>query len=136
MKLKRKLAIALLVVTMLGTGSALAANHLYSFVIPNVVQNVFTPIYPKSDSEPNWYLSIDSSDPDNNLSSTNIFGVRARKSTTTAASAYHTFSNFVTSYAMPYTISVSTGTNIYMAGKKDDTSTSSEALYVSGYWCP
>lgn len=138
-KFKRTLAIALFVVTMLSTGSALAENHDYAFAFTNVTTTRPTESFAKSDNDQNWYISLDYGDPSgmtNTLSSSNILGVRARKSTTTAASAYYTFSSYVSGYPMPYTTSVSTGTSIYMAAKKDNTSTSSATLFISGRWAP
>jgi hypothetical protein len=140
-KIKRFVAMMLLVVTLIGTGSAIAANHSFDFVFTNVTTTSTTSSYAKSDSEQKWYITLDTMNPDggpNTMSSSNIFGARARKASDgSAASNYHTFSNYVTGYGMNYTAGgITQGTSIYMAAKKDDTSSSSSYLYISGRFAP
>jgi hypothetical protein len=140
-KTKRFVAMTLLIVTLIGAGSALAANHDFDFVFTNVTTTSTTQSYAKSDSDQKWYISLDTMNPDgysNTMSSSNIFGARARKASNGAtASNYHTFSNYVTGYGMNYTATgITQGTSIYIAAKKDDASSSSSALYISGRFAP
>lgn len=83
----------------------------------------------KNDSEQQYYLTISSG----NISSSNVFGVRIRRSADDA-----TMSNYTLHYgykqSIPYSYSrtANTSTLYYMKGKKDSTSTSSNSLSVAG----
>lgn len=45
---------------------------------------------------------------------------------------YHTFSNYVTNYQISYISNVNRGDVMALAAKKDDASTSGDALRISG----
>ena len=102
----------------------------------------FIPIMQKRDNETNWYLTIDNNQR-STLSSTNIFGVRMNRIQTIDgkeshyyASGYHTFSNYVHNYPMPYIYFVEANMEMGLGAKKDDRSTSMQDLYVAGMFCP
>lgn len=139
-KLQRIVSALLLVVMALGSMTAMAANHDFSFTFRNL-SNQTTENMNKSDDEQNWYVSLDTKNKDtgvaNTMSDTNILGLRMNSDTTRSyVSKYHTFSNYVTSYKLAYTSEVTTSTDLYMGAKKDSSSTSSATLTISGRVCP
>lgn len=139
MKIKKTIALGL-VCMLLSTGTAFAANHDFSFSFSNVTATQTTSSYAKSDNDQHWYLSLDTTNANtgvaNTMSSANIFGCKMHRSSGTDSSTYHTFSNYVSSYPLDYTVSVASGDSMYLAGKKDNASTSSSTLRISGRFAP
>ncbi len=83
----------------------------------------------KNDNEQNYYLTINNG----NISATNIFGTRIRRASDDATmSPYALHNSYETSAKYWYTSTVNTSTLYYMRGKKDDSSTASTQLNVSG----
>jgi hypothetical protein len=118
---------------------AYATNYNWDFVFTNTATTSNTPTVSKGDSEQNWYISIDSTNPSgrvNTLSSTNKLGVRANFGGGGFASIYVILNSYVSGYSTPYTSTVTAQSQIFMGAKKDDSSTSSASLYVSGRWNP
>lgn len=138
-KIAMKLVALLLVVAALLPVGAMAANHEFSFSFSNLA-NQTTASYQKSDSEQHWYVSLDKINSNtgiaNTLGETNILGLRMNQKGVGYVSEYHTFSNYVTSYQLDYTSTVTTSMYLYMGAKKDSDSTSSTALRISGRFCP
>lgn len=134
-KILRVIIALTLLVAVLVPVTALAAspNYAFSFDFYNL-SNQTTATYEKGDSEQNWYISLYNNGT-NNMSSSNILGVRMNRGGY-YVSGYHTFSNYVTSHQLPYTTSVKSTDMMYMGAKKDNTSTSSAALHISGQFNP
>lgn len=132
------MALVLVIAALLPIG-AMAANHEFSFSFSNLA-NKTTASYQKSDSEQHWYVSLDQTNREtgvaNTLGQTNILGLRMNQKGVGYVSDYHTFSNYVTSYRLDYTSTVTTSMYLYMGAKKDSDSTSSAALRISGRFCP
>lgn len=138
-KLKKSI-VTLGIVGMLGIGSLTvqASNHSFSWSFGSTSGNISTDYYAKSDNDANWYLSLDKKNgsTSNTLSSKNIFGCKMHRSYSDSVDSYHLFSNYVSSYKISYKSTVGTGDNMKLTGKKDDSSTSSAALKISGRFCP
>lgn len=128
------IALTLLVAVLVPvTALAASPNYPFSFDFYNL-SNDKTDAYEKGDSEQNWYISLYNNG-SNNMSSSNVLGVRMNRGGY-YVSGYHTFSNYVTGYRLPYTTSVNSTDMMYMGAKKDNTSTSSAALHISGQFNP
>lgn len=82
----------------------------------------------KNDTEQYYYLTINQG----NISSSNIFGARIRRADNVAVSPYLTHTSYEYSQPYAYSTHVNTIDTYYMRGKKDDTSTTSVALRISG----
>lgn len=117
------------------TAFAASPNYDFSFRFTNLA-NKTTDSYQKGDTEQNWYVSLYDNDT-NNMSSKNILGLRMNRNGS-YISDYHTFSNYVTSYQLPYDDDVTVYSTdwVYMGAKKDSTSTSTAALVISGKFNP
>lgn len=117
----------------------------YSFVFyDDVASKVQTPPRAKSDNDTNWWIRIYDNGY-NTISSTNILGVRMNfalnedGSERSFASRYKTFSSYMdegTEYPIPYIYSVKAGDRMILGAKKDNESTSSMVLRVSGMYAP
>jgi hypothetical protein len=135
MKIKRFLAMFIVIATLVGIGSALAANNQpYTFTFTNTTATQNTSSYKKADDDQDWYISIYLSG--SNMSDTNTFGAKTHKSSGSSTSTWHTFSNYVSGYALDYTVTVSSNDYIYMECRKNSSSTSTANLNVNGQWCP
>jgi len=127
---------------LVGTGNAVAAdNQPFDFSFTDLTTTKYTTTGTKTDSDQNWYISIDElywpTLTVTTISSTNIFGTRARKATDGGeASSYYLFTGLGTGMKRAYFITVTSGQSFYMAAKKDSTSASSTKLIVSGRFCP
>lgn len=121
---------------------AFAANTAYTFAFDSINDIQTNPWSgTKDDNDQYWYMSIDTYNPYyscyNTLSSANIFGAKIhRLNGTDNVGRYTTFSNYVSGYPIAYQSQVSANETMYLKGQKDDASTSSETLYVSGRFCP
>lgn len=140
MKLKRIIAVMLVVLT-LGTTTALAGNQDFAFVFTNTTSQPTTPnpCPTKNDNDQNWYISLDTTYIDGlpaTMSASNIFGAKIHKASGTSVSNYFTFTSYGNGIKKAYNTTVATNDAMYMQCKKDSTSTSSAALYISGRWCP
>jgi len=138
----RTVAVLLLLVMCLTPMKALATFWEWgSFEFNNVIDTKLPSPKAKSDGDTKWYLTIYNNGY-NTMSSTNILGARmnfslnADGSKRSFASGYHTFSNYVTQYPMSYIYFVQKNDLMVMGLKKDDTSTSSTVLRVSGQYAP
>lgn len=117
------------------TAFAASPNYEFSFKFTDLL-NKTTESYQKGDTEQNWYVSLYNNGT-STMSSTNILGLRMNRNGS-YISDYHTFSNYVTSYQLPYNddVTVSSTDWVYMGAKKDSTSTSTAALVISGKFNP
>jgi hypothetical protein len=119
-----------------------ARNYPYKFKFEDDVNPQHTDYFAKSDHDSFWYISTKKYDYDtfpkkkNTLSSTNIFGCRMHRDKNDNVDGYHTFSNYIDSYPIEYRNKVRAGDNMRLFGKKDDSSTSSKALKISGWFAP
>ena len=132
-------AVCLLLALCVAPMSAFAGNHNYWFQFrDDSYSENFREIEHKNDNDTNWYLTINGG----NMNSSNIFGARMNRalnsdgSRYSAASGYHTFSNYVRGYRVPYTVSVRANDPMMLGGKKDNASTYGGELMVSGVFCP
>lgn len=138
----KKFLCALSMTMLLGAGSvtASAANHNFSFSFSNTTTTKYTSYYAKSDNSQYWYITLDktnaSTGVSNTMSSSNIFGCKMHRSYSDSVDVYHTFSNYVTSYGIKYQTTVYKDDNMRLAGKKDNTSSSSATLRISGRIAP
>lgn len=138
----KTVAVLLMLVMCLTPMEALATFWDWgSYEFYNVTTTKIATPRAKSDDDTKWYLTIDNNGY-NTMSSTNILGARMNFSLNedgserSVASGYHTFSNYVTEYPMKYLYYVKKGDLMVMGVKKDDTSTSSTVLRVSGEFAP
>lgn len=125
--------------------AAQASFWRYSFVFTDEVTNkIQTPPRAKSDNDTNWWIRIYNNGY-NTLSSTNVLGVRmnfslnADGSERSFASAYRTFNSYMapgTEYPIPYIYTVKKNDLMVLGAKKDDSSTSTAVLRVSGEYAP
>lgn len=137
----RTVAVLLLAVCLVPM-AALATFWPYYFEFYDVTTTgISSPPRAKSDNDTRWYLTIYNNGY-NTMSSTNILGARMNFSLNedgserSVASGYHTFSNYVNEYPMNYLYYVKKGDLMVMGIKKDDTSSSSTLLRVSGEYAP
>lgn len=100
----------------------------------------------KRDGEQQWYISLHSYNQNlgryNTVSATNIFGARLNKVGNISDTIKHNniggyrihteYKTYAWSYLYPATMDM----YFFLGAKKDDTSSSSTALYVSGNYCP
>lgn len=117
----------------------------YNFEFNNVIDpDVQRPPRAKSDNDTNWWIRIYDNGY-NTISSTNKLGVRMNfalnedGSERSFASEYRTFSSYMpegTEYPIPYIYYVKAGDRMILGAKKDNTSTSSMVLRVSGKYAP
>lgn len=117
----------------------------YDFTFSDVISpDIQTPPRAKSDDDTNWWIRIYDNGV-NTISSTNVLGVRmnfslnADGSQRSFASAYRTFNSYMapgTEYPIPYIYTVQKNNLMVLGAKKDDTSTSSMVLRVSGKYAP
>lgn len=83
----------------------------------------------KDDSVKKYYITINGG----NISGTNKFGTRVRKSANDAVmSNYVVHTGLKQGWSYGYTASINTSTKYYLRAKKDDSSTTSTALTVKG----
>lgn len=117
------------------TAFAASPNYAFSFEFSNLNDQT-TDSYQKGDTEQNWYVSLYNNGT-NTMSSSNILGLRMNRNGS-FISGYHTFSNYVTSYQLPYydDVTVKSTDWVYMGAKKDSTSTSTADLVISGKFNP
>ena len=109
-----------------------------------IAQDIQTPPRAKSDNDTNWWIRIYDNGV-NTISRTNVLGVRmnfslnADGSERSFASAYRTFNSYMdpgTEYPIPYIYTVQKGNLMVLGAKKDNSSTSSNVLYVEGQYAP
>jgi hypothetical protein len=129
-----------LIVTVSCSAVAFATNHnIVGFYFNDVSTTKYTPYYGKSDNESSWYLSLKEEkygEFTSTLASNNVFGFKMHRKTNDTVDRYHTLNHFVTSKKYDYKASVKKGDKMRLAGKKDDSSTSSEDLGVLGQFAP
>lgn len=144
MKLKKKTKAIILLLSLcliLGSGTALAANHDFYFTFNSEESSqTQAAYYEKSDSEQKWYISIDEYYRDtttkNTMSSSNIFACMLHRRYNDYVDNWHTFSNYVSSYGINYAATVAKYDEMTIEGKKHYQSTSTTALKVSGRFAP
>lgn len=130
-----------LTLLMLPVQAKAAQNIPFEFSFNDLYDRTTGSVF-KEDSEQRWWLSLDSyyakENRYNTLSASNIFGCRMNRKNYNLhfISAYHTFSNYVSGYPLPYTREVPQNTLVYLGMKKDDASTSSATLHISGRFNP
>lgn len=117
----------------------------YSFVFYDTIgDDIESPPRQKSDDDTNWWIRI-YDDGINTLSSTNKLGVRMNFSLNedgserSFASAYRVFDSYMkdgTEHPIPYIYFVQKNDLMVLGAKKDNSSTSSRALYVAGKYAP
>lgn len=72
----------------------------------------------------------------NNLSGSNILWLKMNRSKNNNVDVYHRFSLYVSNYGIPYQAYVASTDYVYLGLKKDDASTSSANLIISGKYNP
>lgn len=117
----------------------------YSFTFYDVTTTeIQTPPRAKSDNDTNWWIRIYDNGV-NTISRTNVLGVRmnfslnADGSKRSFASKYQPFNSYMaegTEYPIPYIYYVKAGDLMVLGAKKDDSSSSSMVLRVSGDYAP
>jgi len=140
MKKFKAVLMGICLLAMVGTQPAFAANQEFNFDFDSLYQKASSDPATKSDSEQNWYISFEHYNKygqRNTMSSSNIFGCRIHSDyDNSTPDRYHTFSNYVNNYRMPYQRYVASGTDMYLRGQKDDDSKSGAELLISGLFCP
>lgn len=141
----RTVVVLVLVAMCLIPLAAQATFWPYSFTFYDVTTTeIQSPPRAKSDNDTNWWIRIYDNGY-NTISSTNKLGVRMNFSLNedgserSFASEYRTFSGYMadgTEYPIPYIYYVKAGDLMVLGAKKDNTSTSSMVLRVSGKYAP
>ena len=136
MKKFKAVLMGICLLAMVGTQPAFAANQYFYFHFDSLHDPHASSYGTKSDNDPRWYLSLDN-DGYNNMSASNIFGCKIHRKGYDNIDRYHTFSKYVRSYGMHYAYDTpSAGEDLFIKGQKDDASTSSADLTISGRFCP
>lgn len=91
--------------------------------------------YQKGDYEQKWVVTL-YNDGTNNLSNANILGLKMNRPSNNNIDIYHRFSQYVSHYGIPYQSYVANTDYVHLGLKKDDASTSSAALIISGMYNP
>ncbi|MCI6768501.1 hypothetical protein [Porcincola intestinalis] len=138
MKKSIQLVAAALFVCMLLTTPAMAANH-FSFKFNDLYNYTYNESWTKANGSNAYTITLSRMNglSMNTMSSTNIFGCRMKDmSIVPVVDDYHTFSNYVSNYAIGYRVKPNTGDTMKLGGKKDSASTSTAQLRISGYVTP
>ncbi len=140
--MKRKMSLCLtmvLIVGLFGGITAQASPGGFSFTFRNVTATSDSQVmgYRTKDKGKDWTITISSG----TLSSTNIFGARPRKGLSDDSGSlgpYQKYKSKVTNLKRTFSQNVSPGANrpVLLRGKKDDSSTSTAALEVTGSFQP
>lgn len=91
--------------------------------------------FQKEDDEQKWVVSLYNNGI-SNMSSTNILGLKMNRTSNNNIDVYHRFSQYVTRYGIPYQSYVAATDYVHLGLKKDDASTSSANLIISGMYNP
>lgn len=116
------------------TALAVSSDYYFTFDYPDL-DNHTESMHQKDDTDQLWVVTLYNT-ASSNMSSTNILGLKMNRSGNNNVDRYHTFSNYVTKYGIPYLNPVSATDWMYLGLKKDDASTSTAKLYVTGAYNP
>lgn len=117
------------------TALASSTGDYYFYFEFEDLENYRLADHTKGDTDQYWVLTL-YNDGTNNLSSSNIFGAKMNSTDGRTVDRYHTFSNYVSHYAVNYEATVYSNDTMYLGIKKDDKSKSSENLIISGAYNP
>lgn len=123
------MACTLATCAMMGSVPVLADTASYNWKFNSIEGTLPTGSGYKNDSEQNYYITISSG----NVSSSNIFGTRIRRSSDDALmSNYVLHRGLKQSQPYAYSATANITTRYYMKGKKDSDSTTTSPLSVAG----
>ena len=126
--------LAAVICSMLFTIPVSAANK-FSFEFTDLYNHTYPTTWLKENAANYYKITLNRYNglKANTMSSANIFGCRMKDmSVGPVVDRYHTFSNYVTNYQISYISNVNRGDVMALAAKKDDASTSGDALRISG----
>lgn len=113
------------------TALAYPGDHLFEFNYSDAEDHP-EPSHQKEDDEQKWVVTL--YDESSNMSRSNILGLKMNRSGDNNVDRWHTFSNHVKHYGIPYQDYVAS-TDMMFLGKKK-MSNHSENLYVTGAYNP
>lgn len=140
------IAVLLLVMSVLPVNAFAKGTTPYAYSFSDDQAIMQSDYSTKNDTEQYWYVSIHAYNPkyqvNNNVSSTNILGVRMKKLGNIDGydhnniGSYEIFKGIGNYPKIPYLYYATTDMFLYINRKKDNRSTSSATLYASGNFTP
>lgn len=129
-------ALALLV-AMLVPVTALAAspNYSFTFTYSDTGEHPEEYWHDKGDSEQQWVVTLYDT-ASSNMSYNNILALKMERSYNNDVDRWHTFSNYVQRYGIPYSSSVESSDMMRLNKKRMISGTSETSLYVTGLYNP
>ena len=138
MKSGVKFIAASMIGCMLMATPTMAANK-FSFTFNDYLNYNYPAVWTKTNGSNAYTITLDRMNGviPNTMSSSNIFGCRMKDmSIVPVVDSYHTFSNYITNYAIGYQVKPNVGDSMKLGGKKDSASSSSATLRISGRIIP
>lgn len=118
------------------TAQAASPNYFFTFDSDLLVGEIQTePVYPKGDTDQEWVIRLYQT-ASSNMSSSNVFSPKMNRQGANNVDYWHTFSNYVAPYAIPYQTVVSEVDNMYLTMKRGSHSSSASSLYLTGAYNP
>lgn len=129
-------ALALLV-AMLVPVTALAAspNYSFTFTYSDTGEHPEEYWHDKGDSEQQWVVTLYDT-ASSNMSYNNILALKMERSYNNDVDRWHTFSNYVSRYGIPYLSSVESSDMMRLNKKRMINGSSETSLYVTGLYNP
>ena len=116
------------------TAMADSPNYSFSFTYSNESEHPES-WYEKGDPEQQWVVTLYNTT-SSNLSSKNILALTMERSDGTTVDRWHTFSNYVQRYGIPYARSVDSTDMMRLNKKRMINGTSESRLYITGLYNP
>lgn len=118
------------------TAHAYSGDHFFTFNSDLLVGEIQTePTYQKEDTEQVWVIQLYQTE-SSNMSASNVFSPKMNRKDLNNVDYWHTFSNYVPPYAIPYQTVVSAVDRMYLTMKRGSHSSSASSLYLTGAYNP
>ena len=118
------------------TAQAASPNYFFTFNSDLLVGDMqVEDTHPKGDTEQEWGIQLYNT-PSSNMSASNVFSPRMNREGVNNVDYWHTFSNYVPPYAIPYQTVVSETDRMYLTMKRGSHSSSVSNLYLTGAYNP
>lgn len=109
-------------------------DHFFTFSYADAGEHK-EPVHQKGDTEQRWVVQLYQSS-SSNLSSGNVLSLKMNRVEANTVDRWHTFSNYVDPYGIPYQTIVSETDWMYLSMKRVITSSVAPNLYVTGAYNP
>lgn len=119
MKKHSKVLIALAVIASMFTVTAYAKDIKFSITKSDGATAITTNT--KDRTQNSWLITNSDTSYSNFIAGEDVIGFRVRNTSKTAMSSYHTFTNFVKNYALPYTKTPTQGQTLVLWSQIDST---------------